>query len=332
MKIKRISPCLLVIFFLFPALALADSPAESLDRWQGKYPFSRGTPFRICYVKGTFVAAGESGSLYTSSDGEEWKERSSGTDRSLRDVAYGGGTFVAVGEGGTILSSPDGVTWAWHDSGTGYALNGVGYGQGIFVAVGDGGVILTSPDGQTWGMKDSGTHQGLNKIAFGKDSFVAAGRNGTLLTSPDGTVWTLQASGTHVDLDGIAYGKNTFVVVGETILTSSDGNAWTERIAGTSHRLFGVANGGGLFAAVADNGAILTSSDGFELDCKGFRDPPNALDHRPWKRDFPCRGGEGDPSSIRAFAFPADLRFLHLPQLRVNTRGAVLLNHSDGRE
>jgi hypothetical protein len=262
MKIEKLSFWLLGIFFLFPVLASVDGLAESLDYWQVKNPFYRGTPFLISYGNGMFVAAGESGSLYTSSDGGDWKERSSGTGRSLRDVAYGGSAFVAVGEGGTILSSPDGVIWTWRDSGTGYDLNGVGYGQGAFVAVGDGGVILTSPDGLTWGMRDSGTHQGLNKISFGKDTFVAAGRNGTLLTSPDGVVWTLQASGTHGDLDGVAYGKETFVVVGEAILISSDGKAWTERTAGTSHRLFGVAYGGGVFAAVADNGAILTSLDG----------------------------------------------------------------------
>jgi hypothetical protein len=281
MKIKRISLCLLGIFFLFPVLASADGLADPLDHWKEKTPFSRGAPFRISYGDGRFVAAGESGTLYTSSDGADWKERSSGTDRSLKDVAYGGTILVAVGERGTVLSSPDGVVWTGRNSGTGYDLNGVGYGQGAFVAVGDGGIILTSVDGLTWLRGDSGTHQGFNKIAYGKDIFVVVGKNGTVLTSPDGAVWTLQVSGTHHHLEGIAYGKDTFVAVGETILTSSDGKAWTERIPETSHRILGVAYGSGFFAAVAENGAILTSADGADWTLRdtGTRRTLRAIAH-----------------------------------------------------
>ncbi|MCX5915935.1 MAG: choice-of-anchor D domain-containing protein [Deltaproteobacteria bacterium] len=238
--------------------------AEPLDHWQLRAPLPQGHSLGISYGNGIFVAVGESGSLYTSSEGAAWKERSSGANQSLHDAVYGGGTFVAVGTSGTILTSPDGITWTLRSSGTGHDLNGVGYGHGIFVAVGDHGAILTSPDGVSWAARDSGTHQWLKKVAYGGGTFVAAGGNGTLLTSPDGAAWTLGNSGTRGHLEGIAYGKKTFVAVGDTILTSPDGIGWTERTAGTSHRLFGVAYGSGVFAAVADNGAILTSSDGSE--------------------------------------------------------------------
>jgi Cep192 domain 4 len=261
---KRLHRWLLGWFAVLMVVQPQNSLAEPLDHWQLKVPLPQRYSIRISYGNGIFVAVGEPGALYTSSDWETWTWRSSGTNQSLRDVSYGGGTFVAVGEGGTILSSPDGVIWTGCDSGTGYDLNGVSYGEGTFVAVGDGGAILTSSDGLTWSARDSGSHQGLNKVAFGKDTFVAAGRNGTLLTSADGAVWTPQSSGTHGHLDGIAYGKDTFVAVGEAILTSSDGKAWTEKKAGASHRIFGVAYGGGVFAAVTDNGGVLTSSDASE--------------------------------------------------------------------
>jgi len=221
---KRLHRWLLGWFAVLTVVQPQNSLAEPLDHWQLKAPITQWHSIRISYGNGIFVAVGEPGALYTSSDGETWTWRSSGTNQSLRDVSYGGGTFVAVGKGGTIASS----------------------------------------DGFTWSARDSGTHQGLNKIAFGKDTFIAAGRNGTLLASPDGAVWTPQPSGTHGHLDGIAYGKDTFVAVGEAILTSSDGKAWTEKKAGASHRIFGVAYGGGVFAAVADNGGILTSSDASE--------------------------------------------------------------------
>jgi hypothetical protein len=251
----------------FAVLAIIQPPyglAEPLDRWQLKAPLPQGYSLRISYGNGIFAAAGEPGTLYTSSDGETWTRRNSGTNQTLRDVAYGGGTFVAVGGEGTILSSPDGATWTRRNSGTGYDLNGVVYGRSTFVAVGDGGSLLTSPDGLTWWARDSGTHQRLNKVAFGNRTFVVAGWNGTILTSPDGTTWTAQTCGTGRNLDGIAYGKNTFVAVGEAILTSPDGVAWTERAARTNHRFFGVAYGSGVFAAVADNGAIFISTDGSE--------------------------------------------------------------------
>ncbi len=264
MRVQKLHYWLLEWFAVLVIIQPQYGLTEPLDHWQLKAPFPQWHSIRISYGNGIFVAVGEPGALYTSSDGETWTWRSSGTNRSLRDVSYGGGVFVAVGEGGTILSSPDGVIWTGCNSGTGYDLNGVSYGEGTFVSVGDGGAILTSSDGLTWAARDSGTHEGLSKIAFGKDTFVAAGRNGTLLASPDGTVWTPRSSGTHGHLDGIAYGKDTFVAVGEAILTSSDGKVWTEKKAGVSHRIFGIAYGGGVFAAAADNGGILTSSDASE--------------------------------------------------------------------
>jgi len=264
MKGRRLHNCLLGWFVALIIFFPQEGLPQPLDHWQLRAPLPPGYSLRISYGDGIFVAVGESGSLYTSSDGAAWKERSSGTNQSLHDAVYGGGTFVAVGRSGMILTSPDGITWTLRSSGTGHDLNGVGYGHGIFVVVGDHGAILTSPDGAIWAARDSGTHQWLQKVAYGSGTFVAAGGNGTLLTSPDGAAWTVRNSGSRGHLEGIAYGKRTFVAVGDTILTSPDGIGWTERTAGTSHRLFGVAYGSGVFAAVADNGAILTSSDGSE--------------------------------------------------------------------
>jgi hypothetical protein len=264
MKTKRTSLWLGLLFFLFFILPSVDGLTESLDRWQGQPPFSHRVPVRIIYGKGLFVALGESGAIHTSPDGEEWKERSSGTDQTLWDAVYGSSAFVAVGRGGMILTSPDGGNWTRSDSGTHRDLHGVAHGGDIFVAIGDGGLILNSPDGLTWSAKDSGTHQGLKKVAYGSGLFVAAGENGTILTSPDGAEWTVRNSGTRGHLEGISYGKKTFVAAGDAILTSTDGTGWTERTAGSSPRLFGIAYGDGVFAAVADNGVILTSSDGSE--------------------------------------------------------------------
>ena len=281
--------CFAVLMMVQPQYGLA----EPLDHWQPITPFPPVHSLRISYGKGMFVAVGESGVLFTSSDGTAWEERSSGTVQPLRDVTYGGSTFVALGGGGTILSSPDGVRWTRRNSGTGHDLNGVGYGQGIFVIVGDQGTILTSPDGTTWTVRNSGTHQWLKKIAFGGRTFVAAGDNGTLLTSPDGMSWTVRNSGTLGHLEGIVYGRETFVAVGEAILSSRDGIGWTQRAAGTTPRIFEIAYGSGVFAAAAENGVILTSSDGSEWTARDSETHLRLTSIAYGKRIFLTAGEEG---------------------------------------
>lgn len=293
MKTKRIPLSPLGILFLFLLLPPVDGLAESPDNWQGTNPFPRDLSFRLSYGNGMFVAAGDSGLLYTSSDGADWEERASGTNQSIRDVAFGGGTFVAVGGGGTILTSPDGVTWTRGSSGTGYDLNGVAYRGDTFVAVGDGGAILTSSDGGRWTVRDSGTGQALKKVAYGRGTFAAVGNSGTILTSSAGAVWTERYSGTLGNLEGIAYGKRTFVAVGDTLLTSPEGVGWTEITAGKGHRLFGVAYGNGVFAAAADNGAILTSSDASDWTIRDSGTHLNLLAISHGKGKFLAAGEKG---------------------------------------
>jgi len=54
---------------------------------------------------------GNSGTIFTSSDGTSWKNRTSGTANNLTGITYGNNTFVTVGDNGTILTSSDGTTW-----------------------------------------------------------------------------------------------------------------------------------------------------------------------------------------------------------------------------
>lgn len=253
---------LLVTFILLAIFRPAGGWAEPLDDWHVRNPLTLENSLRVSYGNGMFLAVGEGGALYTSSDGVTWTARNSGTGHLLYDAAYGKNAFLAVGGSGTILSSPDGVTWSWQSSGTTEHLSGVAYGNDIFVTVGDNGTILTSSDGAAWTARSSGTRHWLKKVAWGNHTFVAVGVSGTILASPDGAVWTAEDSGTSGHLDGIAHGVKTFVAVGDTILTSPDGATWTERTARTLPRIFGIAQGSGTFAAVADNGTILTSSDG----------------------------------------------------------------------
>ncbi len=54
---------------------------------------------------------GFNGIILTSTDGEVWTARKSGTASDLHGVAYGNNMFVAVGYSGTILRSKDGILW-----------------------------------------------------------------------------------------------------------------------------------------------------------------------------------------------------------------------------
>ncbi|MDI6755178.1 MAG: choice-of-anchor D domain-containing protein [Thermodesulfobacteriota bacterium] len=262
MRSKRIPYWLRVIFALLALCTVGDGLAEPIDQWHGRNPFPEGSPLRIYYGNGFFLAVGEFGAIYTSGDGANWTWRNSGTKLFIYDVVYGGGTFVAVGTGGTVLTSSDGVTWISQNTGIINLISGITYGKDVFVAVGDQGLILTSPNGADWTLRNAGTHQGLKKVVFGNNAFVAVGVGGAILTSPDGVTWTVAASGFTGDLEGITYWNNTFVAVGASILTSPDGATWTERPTGTNHFCFAVAHGSGTLVVVADNGIIMTSPDG----------------------------------------------------------------------
>jgi hypothetical protein len=236
--------------------------AEPIDQWHGRNLFPQGSPLRIYYGNGLFLAVGEFGAIYTSDDGTDWTWRASGTSLFLYDAAYGDGTFVAVGGSGTVLTSSDGIAWISQNPGISGLLSGITYGRDYFVAVGDQGLILTSPNGAAWTVRNSGTHQGLKKVVFANNTFVAVGTGGVILTSTNGITWNGAASQFTGDLEGITYGNNTFAAVGAAVLTSPDGVSWTERSTRTNPFYFDIAHGNGTFVAVAEDGTMATSTDG----------------------------------------------------------------------
>src|SRR5664279_4823768 len=87
------------------------------------------------------MAVGTSGAILTSSNGDRWTARVSGTATTLYSVAWNGSLFVAVGGTGTILSSPDGITWSNRTSGTTRWLHGVAWGNGQSAVAGEFGAI-----------------------------------------------------------------------------------------------------------------------------------------------------------------------------------------------
>ena len=226
----------------------------------------------VAYGAGTFVAVGQSGYIYSSTDGSNWTFRNSGAAGSsyhLYDVAYGGSVFVAVGKFDMIYTSSNGASWT--SPSQAYQtqdLRGVAYGGSAFVAVGTQGLIQTSTNGTSWAVSriPSLTNNDLNGVACGNVSsvptFVAVGAAGTVLTSTNGTSWSAYTVSGAPDLRGVTYGNNTFLAVGASgvVYSSPTGSTWTQRTSATSMTGYRAAWGSDTFVAAGDFGIIQSAS------------------------------------------------------------------------
>jgi len=78
-------------------------------------PFGSTTISAVAYVAGTinkWVAAGHSGKLATSPDGETWTLRDIPHSNNIRGVATDNITIAACGGNGKLVTSIDGISWA----------------------------------------------------------------------------------------------------------------------------------------------------------------------------------------------------------------------------
>jgi photosystem II stability/assembly factor-like uncharacterized protein len=250
---------------IVPRLAGASWSAGSASLGTGTI---RGATFGA-----TFVAVGDAGAVFTSTDGKSWTAITLPTSSILYAATYGG-SYVAVGQGGIVFTSADAVTWSPQTSGTTidlYALATTG--GSYYVAVGQAGTILYSSGGATWTLpttSPASAAENLTGVVYGGGRFVAVGDQGSILTSTDGGVnWTSQSQASP--LYAVAYGVDTtqtpnvamFVAVGAAgaVLTSTDGTTWTAQAPISTSALRSVTYGR-QFIAVGDTGVVYTSTDG----------------------------------------------------------------------
>ncbi len=158
---------------------------------------------------GLYVAVGDTGAIYTSSDSATtWTARASGTASNLYGISYVNGTYVAVGASGTLLTSTDAVTWTTQASMTGSNLRGVTYGANTYVAVGDNGAIVSSADATTWAVQTGPTAESFRAVSFGPDEqFIAVGTssvNAYSSTGADGSWLSSTTNAGSIDLNAIA--------------------------------------------------------------------------------------------------------------------------------
>lgn len=193
------------------------TPASGVTTWTSRQN-AQGFFIKTIAYNGSnlYVAAGESGTLYSSPDAITWTSRTSGFGSNvIYKVTYGNGIFVAVGANGTITTSTDGTTWTARTAGVSTnTLYDVVYANSLFVAVGAGanggtGGVTTSTDGITWTKRTTPTVTGatLRCVNFGNGYWLAVGNNSTnnMIYSTDAITWTVKSDGSGQNRTGCVY-------------------------------------------------------------------------------------------------------------------------------
>jgi hypothetical protein len=225
----------------------------------------------MTYINGAFYAAGDNGSLSSSSDGKTWTliGQKLLNSADIRTLAYGNGITIIAGTGGQAA-----------------------YTQGYPTASSQWTSLTIVP----------GFTANYNSIVFGGGLFVATGQNTLSAYSPNGINWKDTTAQTQVifpnpggqsSIKMAAYdpAANRFVIVGfhETAYAdAASGNlTWTgvdlTDIMGTTARtswLNCVTFGGGYFVAGGSEGQSISSTDGISWAVTGAQNqfPPSSTD------------------------------------------------------
>jgi hypothetical protein len=268
--LQRWKACWVFLAIAFPVFG------DPLDNWTIIPSGTTNYLGAVTFGDGVFVAAGDYGTILTSSNGVDWLPSTTGITNSLFGVAQGQGQFVAVGQYGVVFTSSNGVAWSSQSSGTANNLYAVAYTDVGFVAVGDSGTIVTSSNGSNWVVQTSGTSARFVGVGagFGKAFAGAAVNPPALFWSTNGSVWSYM---TNVPVyqqpglfgGGFAYGNGVLlgVEIRGLYCRSTDGVTWTNYGSGFSY-CYGIANARSVFVMVGvtrSGGQVVgTSTNGLE--------------------------------------------------------------------
>lgn len=134
-------------------------------------------------------------------------------DLDAMDIEYHNGLYVCVGASGTIYTSTNLENWIRRNSSVTEKLVGISYGKSLFVVSGDSGVILTSKDGMNWNKQNSGTTSYLIRSRYSNGMFIVVGYNGTILQSIDAINWkNLAVDGKTGLRYGLTVNEDRFVI------------------------------------------------------------------------------------------------------------------------
>lgn len=241
----------IILGFLLTCAGLATGlHAGQLDEWSSRNPLPQGNELAACaYGNGRWVALGTTGTLVTSTDGENWgngltppqftKDLAGYGTPKIKAMVYGGSQFVAVGMRGQIWTSPDGLSWTSRQSGDGdFVLTSIAFGNGVYVASGHtdrtGGddPLLWSADGIHW-ENHSPKDTFYNSVAFGNGIFVVNDIWGGVWRSSNGKNWA-KISVSDYKSGKVAFGGGKFIIHQQTTaylyetFSSPDGQSWVK--------------------------------------------------------------------------------------------------------
>ena len=276
-----------VEFFAEQAVVAGDSGTLLYSESEAQFtPGELDTPtdeaFRALAASDEMIMAGGSnGTLYTSTDGRKWRERTFRYGNHIHALAWTGKYFVAVGEGGLVATSTNGNSWTKRQSRTNRDLNALAYVNKRLWAVGDDGVVLLSyNDGVSWLAARSGTDKNLNAVTGTPSEVIIAGENVVrkgvldffmywvdLLEADDGINpspppdWTYYSA---IEVDGkYLLGGRTGMLVDSVRDEDDDAYLyWFSADDSVRNWLWDINRVDDLMVTVGDHATVLTSRDG----------------------------------------------------------------------
>lgn len=171
------------------------SSSDNGFTWKQSSPCSGlpclGNLLAIAWSGTTYVAAGEEGKAYSSTDGENWSEVAMGLEdnETIYDMVYENGLFVAVGASITeslILTSTDGKTWTQIDVTAVNLINSIVWNGTEFVALGRS-TVFKSTDGANW--TETKTNRSVKSINWDGSNYYGICPVGHLCRSADAITW-----------------------------------------------------------------------------------------------------------------------------------------------
>ncbi|MEM6736597.1 MAG: hypothetical protein AAF620_11065 [Bacteroidota bacterium] len=199
----------------------------------------------------------------------------------LRAFTFGNGQFLGISDNGTVYTSTDGLTFVNRTQNIELATTEVVFGNGLFATFTlqiTAGLrkIFTSADGETWNETVLTDSETVNDIYFGNNQFIvvgtSTGNQNACWTSSNGTTWELKTMG--FESEGtpaiVAAGDGRIVALslggipGSNVWWSdNNGDTWnTESGFVTNSTINDMAFGNNRFVAVS--GVVAVSSDGGE--------------------------------------------------------------------
>jgi hypothetical protein len=232
----------------------------------------------VAFANGLFVAVGSNSSVYTSTNGYDWIQRTFPVSSlTLTEVVYGNALWVVSCNTSSqrIFSSVDGITWSgvWNTGGSIFVdkYTSTYYANGIWVTI-LGGQPATSADGITWTSRPVDLNHTFSFLLYTGSVWITstAGINSRVSISTDGLNWTPTFSLIFsAFLPPATFGINgSNIILGSvapSVYVSLDNGANWEYVSMSGSytgSVQGLAYGNSRWVAVTQNQAAISTTNG----------------------------------------------------------------------